>query len=189
LLTRLRSAAVAPLAAEIVSASLAGRLGLGEGALLLVRLAGNAEVVAAQRDALHALAETTDIRSDVWSTLRVSDAGESTTIRFSSSVARFPELWASANLLASSGGGHAHGSVLRSVCRVALPHVDGTLPVAALDLLRTGTRDVRIFERLPAPLWSSLAPSPVGDRLSRGVRHAFDPLGLLNPGILGEDRT
>jgi FAD/FMN-containing dehydrogenase len=189
LLTRLRSAAVAPLAAEILSASLAARLGLGDGALLLVRLAGNAEVVAAQRDALHALAEATDIGSDVWNTLRGSDAGESTTIRFSSSVARFPELWASANRLASSGGGHAHGSVLRSVCRVVLPDVEGTLPVAVLDLLRAGTRDVRIFERLPAPLWSSLAPSPVGDRLSRGVRNAFDPRELLNPGILGEDRT
>jgi FAD/FMN-containing dehydrogenase len=44
-----------------------------------------------------------------------------------------------------------------------------------------------IFERLPAALWSELAPSPVSDRLSRGVKDRFDPSHVLNPGLLGED--
>ena len=47
------------------------------------------------------------------------------------------------------------------------------------------TRDVRIFERLPATLWPALAPTRRRrDRLSRGVRAAFDPHRLLNPGHL-----
>jgi len=41
---------------------------------------------------------------------------------------------------------------------------------------------------LPSAVWPSLAPTAVADRLSRGVRAAFDPYWLLNPGILGEER-
>jgi FAD/FMN-containing dehydrogenase len=63
---------------------------------------------------------------------------------------------------------------------------DGALPDGVLELLRGATRDTRIFERLPAPLWPVLAPSRATDRLSTGVRAAFDPHHLLNPGILGE---
>jgi hypothetical protein len=73
------------------------------------------------------------------------------------------------------------------VARVVLPHVSAVLAPAAIDILRGDSRDVRIFERLPRALWSALAPTPAGDRLSRGVRAAFDPHRLLNPGILGED--
>jgi len=41
----------------------------------------------------------------------------------------------------------------------------------------------RVAERLPAPLWDSMA-APAGDRLSSAVRRTFDPDGVLNPGIL-----
>jgi hypothetical protein len=44
-----------------------------------------------------------------------------------------------------------------------------------------------IFERLPATLWTELAPSPVSDRLSRSVKQRFDPSHVLNPGLLGEE--
>jgi FAD/FMN-containing dehydrogenase len=42
----------------------------------------------------------------------------------------------------------------------------------------------RIVERAPAPIWPEL-PSATSDALSAGVRRAFDPDGILNPGILG----
>ena len=50
----------------------------------------------------------------------------------------------------------------------------------------------QIFERLPAEVWPTLATSPLGGttgsgRLSRRVKRAFDPKGVLNPGILGEE--
>jgi hypothetical protein len=97
-------------------------------------------------------------------------------------------LWSSAEHLATTAGGHAHGSLLRSVARVTLPHNEGTLPDSTLVALRTPTAFLRIFERFPATLWPSLAPTPAADRLSRGIRAAFDPHWLLNPGILGEAR-
>ena len=187
LLTRLRSAPVAPLALEIVSASLAARLTVGDQPMILARLAGNAEALDAQRDAIAGLADVIDAGNDVWTALRVADLPDATTVRVSSTVARFAETWLAADRLATAGGGHAHGSLLRSIARVVLPHVDHTIADGALALLRAGTRDVRIFERLPAALWSSLAPSAVNDRLSRGVRAAFDPHRMFNPGILGED--
>ena len=49
----------------------------------------------------------------------------------------------------------------------------------------------QLFERLPADLWAALTATPLGSRtgagrLSRRVKLAFDPRGLLTPGILGE---
>src|SRR5215831_253768 len=46
--TRLRAAPIAPLGLEMVSAKLAARLGLGQDAVVIARLAGNADAVAAQ---------------------------------------------------------------------------------------------------------------------------------------------
>ena len=43
-----------------------------------------------------------------------------------------------------------------------------------------------VVERLPAALWPALVPAAAADPLSVGVRHAFDPDRLLNPGIFGE---
>lgn len=187
LLTRLRSAPTAPIALEIVGTKLASTLGLGEQPTVLARLAGNDEAVAAQRETIAAIADVTETGGAIWMALRQADGRDSTTVRFSSAVARFADTWMAADRLATAGGGHAHGSVLRSTARVVLPHTEGTIATDALGLLRAGARDVRIFERLPASLWSSLAPSPVTDRLSRGVRAAFDPHHMLNPGILGDD--
>lgn len=187
LLTRLRSAPMAPIALEILSAKLAVTLALGQHPTILARLAGNAEAVAAQRETIATIADVTEISGAIWTAVRAADDHDSTSVRFSSAVGRFAETWLAADRLATAGGGHAHGSVLRSTARIVLPHTEHTIAADALGLLRAGTRDVRIFERLPAGLWSSLAPSPVTDRLSRGVRAAFDPHRVLNPGILGDD--
>jgi hypothetical protein len=70
-----------------------------------------------------------------------------------------------------------------------MPHANGLLQDAALEALQPSARDVRIFERLPSSLWPTLAPNAASDALSRGVRTAFDPHRLLNPGILGDDRA
>jgi len=43
-----------------------------------------------------------------------------------------------------------------------------------------------IFERLPPEVWSAVSPSVVSDGLSQGVKRAFDPHNILNPGILGD---
>jgi len=184
--TRLRSAPIAPLGMEMLSSGLAARLAVGQEHIVIVRLAGNADAVAAQRAAFGALGDVLDVRDGAWTDLRTTEPAEATVVRFSSTVARFPEVWLAAHRLAAAGDGHVHASVLRSSARVVLPHHDGSPTEGALELLRSAGRDTRIFERLPAALWPTLAPSRAVDRLSRGVRAAFDPHRLLNPGILGE---
>jgi len=188
-LARLRAAPLSPLGIEMLSARLAAQLGLGQQAVLIARLAGNADTVTAQRAALGAFGDVVEVPDRVWIDLRTAEPAGATVVRLSSTVARFAEVWLAADRLAAAGDGHTHGSVLRSSARVVLPHNEGALPEGALELLRGGSRDTRIFERLPAEFWPVLAPSRATDRLSKGVRAAFDPHRLLNPGILGETRA
>ena len=186
LVTRLRSAPIAPLGIEMLSPRLAARLGIGQQPVVIARLAGNADAVTAQRAALGAFGDVLDVPDGVWTDLRTSEPAEATVVRFSSTVARFHEVWLAVDRLATAGDGYAHASLLRSSARVVLPHNEGALPDGALELLRGASRDTRIVERLPAALWPVLAPSRATDRLSAGVRAAFDPHRLLNRGILGE---
>jgi glycolate oxidase FAD binding subunit len=186
-LTKLRTIGIVPLALEMVSETLATRLGLAAGPALLVRIAGNVESVTAQRAALATIDEPVEIDDAVWSRLRTSDLLDCSIVRMSSSVGRFAETWVAAQRLAAATNGHVHASVMRSAARVVMPHTDGTLPADALAMLQAGGRDTRIWERLPNDLWSVVAPSAVNHRLATGVRAAFDPHHLLNPGILGED--
>ena len=190
LLGRLRTALIAPLALELIDATLAARLQVGSEPALLTRLAGNDDSVAAQRDVLAGLGDVADVAGDVWSALREAEPSSASVVRLSGPVGRLADAWSAASRVAgSTTGAFAHASVLRSVTRVVVPNEDGTLPDGAVESLRALTPDVRIFERLPATLWSSLASTAVADRLSRGVRSAFDPHLLLNPGILGEGTT
>ena len=187
LLARLRIAAVAPLGLELVGAPLGQRLGIGAQTLLLARLAGNGESVAAQREALAQLGDVLEMEAGIWNRLRAAEPASASVVRLSGTVARFAETWSAAQRIAASvDGAFAHATVQRSVARVVVPNEDGALPSPAADALGAPSRDIRIFERLPAASWSALAPTPVADHLSRGVRTAFDPHRLLNPGILGE---
>jgi hypothetical protein len=43
-----------------------------------------------------------------------------------------------------------------------------------------------IFEKLPPEIWPAVSPSVVADRLSQGIKRAYDPHNVLNPGILGD---
>jgi hypothetical protein len=95
-------------------------------------------------------------------------------------------------------GAMLHATVGRGVVRCVIPHAAiqaraSTVPLQSLEahpIVRAlGVQPptpARIFERLPAPLWAVLAPSPANDRLSRGVRSAYDPHRILNAGILGD---
>jgi len=72
----------------------------------------------------------------------------------------------------------------RGIVRVLLP--DGEEAHAALPAMQAAAHAF-VAERMPASRWRALAPTAVNDALARGVRSAFDPHRLLNPGILGED--
>jgi hypothetical protein len=176
-------------ALEIMSPALVRQLEIGTEAVIVARLAGNAEVVDAQVGALAQLGDVSEVPGDVWTRLRVAEPPDSSVVRLSGPVGRLAETWAAANRLATASAGFTHASILRSVARVVMPHVDGQLPAAAVDALQASARDIRIFERLPSSRWPTLSPGVTSDALSQGVHAAFDPHGVLNPGILGDDRA
>jgi glycolate oxidase FAD binding subunit len=185
LLAALRRAPLAPLALELASPALAARLGVGEGSALLVRLGGNEELVGAQRASLAALGDPIAAPANVWARLRGCEPPGAAVVRLSHLPARVADTWAHAlRLVRPFGAAMVHASVGRGVARCVVPPApDAELAAALSDSTFDGTR---IFERLPADLWPALAPTPVGDHLSRGVRRAYDPHHVLNPGILGE---
>ena len=188
-LARLRALPVAPLALELVSDGLAAALGLPPRAALLVRLAGNADTVTGQRRALAALGDAPDAPADVWTRLREAEPARAATLRYSAAPARLALPWGEALRAAAATPDAAaaivHASVARGVVRLVVPAGDDAALAIALGE-RAPAGVTRLAERLPAALWPRLAPTAADDRLSRGVRRAFDPVHLLNPGVLGE---
>jgi len=197
-LARLRAAppvAHAAWALELVNAPLAGQLGVpnagGRSAgILLARLAGNAALVAAQRAALAELGEVADVDAAVWARLRGAEPRAAVVARRSARPTKLATLCA--ELFAPAAGAFgvlAHASVSRGVVRFILPGDTG-FGLPPLDAPAQGPAPTLVVERLPATLWPTLgarlAPGGARDALSRGVRAAFDPAGVLNPGILGD---
>jgi glycolate dehydrogenase FAD-binding subunit len=180
-----RRAALAPWALELLNAALAGQLGVGDGTTLLVRFGGNAELVAAEHELLASFGDTQPVGADVWRRLREIEPADAVVVRFSQRPSQLWDTWRQVSDIARDlRGVMAHATVGRGIVRVIVPRTD----VAALERALWATRvDARIFERLPASLWPTLAPSPTADRLSRRVKDSFDPHHLLNPGILGEE--
>jgi glycolate oxidase FAD binding subunit len=180
---RMRETAIAPIAIEAISTSLAASLGVGDAPSALVRIAGNAPSVAGQHAALETLGDTRPVETAVWSRLRGIDRGDTAVVRYSVRPSRIGDAWRAALTAAEAIPGAAvHATVTRGVARCVLPSRD-------VDALRRALERVtfdgsRVFERLPTPLWSELAPSSFGDRLSAGIKRVFDPAGVLNPGIL-----
>ncbi len=188
LVEHLRTAPLAPLALELLSPALAARLGAGGGTTLLVRLGGNAAGVRAQREQLRALGAAERLPDDVWGTLRTCEPPGSAVARLSALPSRLPHTWAIASRAASSlPETLLHASVARGVVRCILPAAasGGLLDWWAAVRPFGGTI---VLERWPAHLWPPDAPNPMHHRLARGVKRAFDPFGILNPGILGAEQ-
>jgi len=169
-LDHVRRAAVAPLAVELLNAALASRLSLGNGDVLLVRLAGNAASVDAQRLELGG----DRVPTHIWSTLRATEPPGAPAWRYSAQPARFAALWS-----ALPSDVLAHATPARGVVRC----------IGTLSALK-GQATV-IGERLPAEAWPALAPARTRtqnaayDRLSKEIKKSFDPFSIFNPGILG----
>ncbi|HEU5185302.1 MAG TPA: FAD-binding protein [Gemmatimonadaceae bacterium] len=182
LFSALREASIAPFSMEIVSATLARHLALPEAAALLVRLAGNATSLGAQRAVLSGLGDVRQAPPAVWSALRAAEPREAIVARLSSLPSRVAAVWTSAR---EATAGVAQAMLTASPSRGIVRCI---LPADARDAARRIARIEAsvIFERLPNDLWAELAPSPVSDRLSRTLKQRFDPSNVLNPGVLGE---
>ena len=186
-LRTLGTTAIAPLALELVDARLAERLGLGDGPALLARLGGNEPFVAGQRAALAPLGDWTELPAAVWERLRDCEPREAGVVRFSAPPSRMAATWAHAlAVCAALPGAFAHASVGRGVARCVMPTGGAPREAALARALASPFDGTRVVERLPAALWPAREPAPVRDRLERELRRAYDPQGILNPGILGQ---
>lgn len=194
---RLREAPLSPIAAELLNPALVAHLHVAgtdpSQAVVLVRLGGNADRVAAEHVALSRLGPVSELTSDVWLALRRCEptgAGAPAVVRWSHLPSRIDETWRHVSEACRRfPDAFLHSTLSRGVVRAILPHPEPSDLAAMLRGDRmpptefTGTR---IAERLPGPLWATEAQPAVMDRLSRGVRAAFDPQHVLNTGILGE---
>lgn len=185
-------------ALELLDPRVAQQLGIGRGAgAILVRLSGTQELAGAMRAALSAAGETHEADPLSWIALRALEPVGCATIRLSHVPSRSADLWRAARGVAQAGYGWAHLAIGRNVARVTLPkqatdsnETFAARVTSALARAAAAFDGTWVAERLPAAAWSApvLANPGAADgraRLAHGVRSAFDPARLLNPGIMG----
>ena len=176
-----------PFAVELVSSSLAEKIGIASKQQLLVRLGGNAAAVNAQRSAMESLGGAKEMDMSVWERLREIEesAGRPPIVsRLSCLPQKVAETWSEAHaVLDAIDGACMHATPSLGIIRCILPAETDLTTLERLTHLRANP--TVIFERLPHDAWEMLAPSVIDDRISQRVKNAFDPLGILNPGIMG----
>ena len=182
----------------LLDAATAHALDLADAAhgALVARAADTGVIVHAMRAALGAAGQVREVAPTLWEQLRTLEPAGSATIRLSHAPSRVLDVWRLACDVARGGEGQAHLAVDRTVARVTLPRRadegEGGFAARIANLLRLTMTDFDgtcIGERLPAGAWDAV-PRPRSDsdvlaRLATGVRDAFDPARILNPGILG----
>lgn len=183
-LAAFRGAPIMPFRLELVSDGLARQIGLPPRPTILVELGGNVAAVAAQRDALMKLGETAEVSNGVWDAMRTAEGSDATVFRVSGLQTGLADRWERARqIIATSDDGMMSASIGRGTVRCILPQ--GATAAAIERLKARDASDTVIFESLPGKLWESLSSSAIADRVSQSIKRAFDPLGVLNPGILG----
>ena len=187
LAVKLRALPFTPMAAEVLSRSLAFGLGIGDRTALLVRVGGNARAMQRQLDEVRKLGETWDFEERVWPALRVAEPRSGSAWRWSRLPSEFGNCWIAAqDATRDLERVMLHGSPLRGVVRVVVPDQPAGVKVGQRAARFTGTIAI---ERLPAAEWRGVAPAVDGNEaLAKSIRAKFDPRGVLNAGILGEAR-
>lgn len=181
-LESLRAAPLVALSMEMVNGSLAALLGLTAKPAVLVRLGGNATLVEAQLKTLAEFGSPTEAGTEVWARLAEMETTPAhLSLRLSGLPTRVGQMWDVAEKIGAGGEDtYIHSTFSRGIVRVvargwqthwSLPKSDAAQRV--------------VFELLPPELWQTISPSVTSDRLSKSVQRAYDPQGVLNPGILG----
>jgi hypothetical protein len=146
-----------------------------------------------QLKAFSQLARTEEVEQSTWAAFREMEGDAASVIRISSLPTRF--LAAASSILADTEPRilisiNPRRGVMRLVTR---GNRDADSAVGAdtgssLDFPGDGQSAATsvIFEKLPAEVWPVVSPSVTADALSRGIKKAYDPHNVLNPGILGD---
>ena len=163
------------------------------GWLLLARIAGNRDRVAAQRGLLGKVGRVHDLHTDVWDRLRLLDSDCAAVVRAGDAPSRIEQTISRVqHALASSNARSARlcATPHSGTVRVMLPaseydaHSIRNLIFAPVDRGESSM----ICERLPDSCWEDVAPINT-DTISRRIRDAFDPHRLLNRGIFGNEHN
>ncbi len=181
-----------PFALQLLNSPAARAVGLGEHPVCLIQFGGNEAVVRAQVSALSQVSRPEEVGPTVWARLRQLDGNAHTMIRIVSLPQRF--LATSARILSDDAPGiytciDPRRGVLRIVVGLDGENGGGGTPAvdASADFHRDGADSSEvIFEKLPPEIWRGVSPSVVSDALSQGIKRAYDPHNILNPGILGD---
>jgi hypothetical protein len=183
---------LAPFALEILNGAAALSLGFGDNPTLLVRFGGNAPVVDAQLKAFSQLARTEEVEQSTWPAFRKMDGDAASVIRISTLPTRF--LTVASSILADTEPRimisiNPRRGIMRLVTQDDGDREPASIadPGISLDFPSDGegAGTSVIFEKLPAEVWPVVSPSVASDPLSRGIKKAYDPHNILNPGILG----
>jgi len=183
-LRQLRDAPILPFALELLSTEAARVVGLPARPMILIELGGNAAAVTAQIDALRTLGSIVDATPEMWDSLRKPDSRESIVFRVSGFQSGLAERWQRVGRIGSmTERSMMHASVGRGTVRCTIS--GDPAPGIADQLAALQAEDTVILENAPSFLWDRISPNATGDRVSTNLKKAFDPLGILNPGILG----
>jgi len=186
LLRALAAVPISPFAFQLLSASISRALGLGEEPIGIIRFGGNSAAVKAQAAALGQVANTQEIDAGAWLQLRQLETPAHTTLRISSLPQRV--VATAARILADDVKGvFTSIDPRRGLIRVVAGATGSTDSPAELatGIVQSDSSEL-VFEKLPAELWAVVSASVVADPLSQGVKRAYDPHNILNPGILGD---
>ena len=180
----LLDAPIIPFALELLNDDLSQRIGLPRRQMILVAFGGNAAAVSAQRDAFAKIGAAIEAPTECWDKLRAAGGGTNIVFRLSGLPTSLSTRWDFAKqILEDCEGALMHASIGRGIVRCVVP---AALSSTAIEkLVSAKTNHTLILESAPADLWVRISPSAIADRVSQSVRRAFDPMMILNPGILG----
>jgi hypothetical protein len=178
---RLREQGTAPLAAELIDASLAAALGLAAEETIHFRRAGHEDAVAAQTAMVASLGAPVVLPSHTWQALSQVEPAHATVLRLPGLPAQVAATWQGARDIGRGTATMRHVSLGRGTVRVISA---GPMDEAVRLMAGARERGRCIVERTVDDGRRAL-PMSATDRLSSRLRQAFDPGGILNPGILG----
>jgi glycolate oxidase FAD binding subunit len=187
MINALVTASLAPYALLLLSRSASRGLGLGERSVCLMRFGGNDSAVRAQLSALSQLFMPEEVETDVWTRLRELERGAHTAIRISGLTRRF--LAVGAKILADDMPGiGTYVDPRRGILRLlAASDHEELMPNMSVDLrIEKSESTTVVYEKLDQQVWRLLFPTEVLDPLSQGIKKAYDPFNILNPGIMGD---